>query len=86
VNIKAEITSDGQVTIKKYQSYITSITCKSNLILLIRYPFFIVMVPLQLLVNDILNITMELQITTKVTRYVAERLLRYFEDQEELLL
>jgi hypothetical protein len=41
-DIKAEITSGGQVTIKKYQSYITSITCKSNLILLIRYPFFVI--------------------------------------------
>ncbi len=42
---------------KKWLSYFTSVTCKSNSLLLIRYPFFIVTVPLQLLVTDILNVT-----------------------------
>jgi hypothetical protein len=53
------ITSGGQVTFKKQLSYFTSVTCKSNSLLLICYPFFIVTVPLQLLpvVTDILNVT-----------------------------
>ena len=51
------IRSGGQVTFKKQLSYFTSVTCKSNSLLLIRYPFLIVTVPLQLLVTDILNVT-----------------------------
>jgi hypothetical protein len=57
--------SGGQVTFKKYLSYFTSVTCKSNSLLLIRYPFFIVTVPLQLVVTDILNVTKLLLVTTK---------------------
>jgi hypothetical protein len=49
--------SAGQVTFKKKLSYFTLVTCKSNSLLLIRYPFFIVTVLLQLLVTDILNVT-----------------------------
>jgi hypothetical protein len=49
--------SGGQVTFKKELSYFTSVTSKSNSLLLIRYSFFIVTVPLQLLVTDILNVT-----------------------------
>ncbi len=59
------IGSGGQVTFKKQLSYFTSVTCKSNSLLLIRYPFFIVTVPLQLLVTDILNVTKQLLVTTK---------------------
>ena len=59
------IRSGGQVTFKKQLSYFTSVTCKSNSLLLIRYPFFIVTVPLQLLVTDILNVTKALLVTTK---------------------
>ncbi len=44
------------------------------------------MVLLQLRVTDILNDMEQLVVTTKVTSYVAEPLLCYFEDQEELLL
>ncbi len=50
-------TSGGQVTFKKSLSYFISVTCKSNSLLLIRYPFFIVTVPLHLPVTDILNVT-----------------------------
>ncbi len=52
--------------------------CKSNSLLLIRYAFFIITVPLNLLLTDVLNVV--------VISYVAEPLLRYFEGQEELLL
>ncbi len=55
----------GQVTFKKQLSYFTSVTCKSNSLHLIRYPFFIVTVPLQLPVTDILNVTKQLLVTTK---------------------
>jgi hypothetical protein len=48
--------SGGQVSFKKQPSYFTSVTCKSNSLLLIRYSFFIVTVPLQLLVTDVLNV------------------------------
>ncbi len=56
------------------------------MLLLIRYPFVIVTVPLQLPVIDILNGTKYLLVTTKVPSYVAEPLHCYFEDQEKLLL
>jgi hypothetical protein len=46
------IGSGGQVTFKKQQSYFTSVTCKSNSLLLIRYPFFIVTVQIQLLLTS----------------------------------
>ncbi len=49
--------------------------CKSKSLLLIRYAFFIITVPLNLLLTDVLNVV--------VISYVAEPLLRYF---EELLL
>ncbi len=52
---------------------------------IIRYPFSIVTVSLQLLVTDMLNVKV-IANTTKVTSYVAEALLRYYEDQEELFL
>jgi hypothetical protein len=57
---KIQALGDFQRFITKNQwwaSYLTSVTCKSNSLLLIRYPFFIVTVPLQLLVTDILNVT-----------------------------
>jgi hypothetical protein len=50
------IASGGQVTLKVMELHY-SVTCKSKTLLLIRYPFFIVTVPLQLLVIDILNVT-----------------------------
>ncbi len=34
------IYSGGQVTSKKWRSYVTSVTCKNNSVLIIRYPFF----------------------------------------------
>ncbi len=51
--------SDGQQGRSQLStlSYFTSVTCKSNSLLLIRYLFFIVTVPLELLVTDILNVT-----------------------------
>ncbi len=62
---REHILSCGQVTFKKQLSYFTSVTCKSNSLLLIRYPFLIVTVPLQLLVTGILNVTKQLLVTTK---------------------
>ncbi len=57
--------SGGQVTLKSSGVYVTSVTCESNSQLLTRRPFFIVTVPLQLLVVDILNVTKYLLVTTK---------------------
>jgi hypothetical protein len=50
------------------------------------FPFFILTVKLQLLDTNILNVLKQLLVTTKSTSYIAETLLRYLEEKEELLL
>jgi hypothetical protein len=45
--------------------YFHKVTVKETSYFLIRYPLFIVTVPLQLLVTDILNVTKALLATTK---------------------
>jgi hypothetical protein len=60
-----DMTSDGQVTFKKLRSYFNSVTWKRNSPFIIRYPLFIVTVPLLLLVTDVLNVTKWLLVSEK---------------------
>jgi hypothetical protein len=54
----------GKLLLKSsWVRYFTSVTCKSNSLLLICYPFFFVTVPLQLLVSAILKVTKPLLVT-----------------------
>jgi hypothetical protein len=62
--------------LNKWRLYFTDVTGKSNLLLLIRYPFLAVKATLQLLVIAIVNVTKSLLVLNKVTNSVVEALLR----------
>jgi hypothetical protein len=57
--------SDGRNTFLKSRSYFTSVIGKRNQLLLIRYLFFLVTVPLLTLITDILNETKSLLVNYK---------------------